>query len=458
MASVCGPGGQTVCVSVFLSAALNFETSSNYWCPWLPKLNRLSLCSQVLKCLCLSACSQRDSRPPNPTDAVTVTTTDLVDLHHLVTDAAAHPDGLCFSHLSMHQWIKEIIPLFVVHNIWMEMSVFSGGADLQRDEGMLDLGWKPSNEVIITNIMCSCSSVSFFCCMCSALRPGETAIAARAPAAIAAGPETDATAPNHQVKKQNEAGCRFWFDIDWKFVLTRGGSEITNRWSVSMVACWVWVLTGKSQSETYFQWVMENCTTRRWQHNSLCCTMKQVCLTETVSGSGFSRFCLTDGMFFIFLFLQWLHRSLMSGQAWEIMKFSNKCLTVVVKNFLCLFWTRSPQKPQTSQPLKVSREVRAAARIVCKNCQIFWFLSHNYNQIPTNHVHHVHLHLRLRVIFVFQIILLLQDLSFNINPVSFFPQKSWSHLNRYCEILCISCTFNIFCFFRLKSEVRPVYQ
>lgn len=32
-----------------------------------------------------------------------------------------------------------------------------------------------------------------------ARRPGETAIAARAPAAIAAGPETDATAPNPQV-------------------------------------------------------------------------------------------------------------------------------------------------------------------------------------------------------------------------------------------------------------------
>lgn len=77
--------------------------------------------------------SRRDSRPPNPTGAVIETTTDLADLPHLVTDAAAHPGG---------------------------------GADLRRGE---------------------------------AHRPGENAIAARALAAIAAGPEKDATAPNLQV-------------------------------------------------------------------------------------------------------------------------------------------------------------------------------------------------------------------------------------------------------------------
>lgn len=37
--------------------------------------------------------SQRDYRPQNPTDVVTVIMTDLVDLHHHVTDAVAHPDG-----------------------------------------------------------------------------------------------------------------------------------------------------------------------------------------------------------------------------------------------------------------------------------------------------------------------------------------------------------------------------
>ena len=77
--------------------------------------------------------SRSDSRRLNPTDAVTVTTTDLADLRHLVTDAAAHPDG---------------------------------GADLQRGE---------------------------------ARRRGESAIAARAPDDIAAGPEKDGTAPNLQV-------------------------------------------------------------------------------------------------------------------------------------------------------------------------------------------------------------------------------------------------------------------
>lgn len=45
-----------------------------------------------------------------------------------------------------------------------------------------------------------------FCCSSSAHRRGGTAIAARAPAAIAAGPETDATAPNPQVWQQ-VGGC-----------------------------------------------------------------------------------------------------------------------------------------------------------------------------------------------------------------------------------------------------------
>lgn len=53
--------------------------------------------------LCFSTCSQRDSRHLNHTDAVTVTTTDLADLRHLVTDAVAHPDGLCFSDLKVYQ-------------------------------------------------------------------------------------------------------------------------------------------------------------------------------------------------------------------------------------------------------------------------------------------------------------------------------------------------------------------
>lgn len=42
--------------------------------------------------------------------------------------------------------------------------------------------------------------------MYSAPRPEETAIAARVRAAIAAGPETDATAPNPQVNK----GEKLW--------------------------------------------------------------------------------------------------------------------------------------------------------------------------------------------------------------------------------------------------------
>lgn len=63
--------------------------------------SRISLLSRgtfprVFKCSRFSARSWRDSRPPNPTDAVTVTTTDLVDLRHLVTGAVARPDGLCF--------------------------------------------------------------------------------------------------------------------------------------------------------------------------------------------------------------------------------------------------------------------------------------------------------------------------------------------------------------------------
>lgn len=47
------------------------------------------------------------------------------------------------------------------------------------------------------------------CLLYSARHPEETAIAARAPAAIAAGPETDATVPNPQVKKQKESAPRF---------------------------------------------------------------------------------------------------------------------------------------------------------------------------------------------------------------------------------------------------------
>ena len=47
------------------------------------------------------------------------------------------------------------------------------------------------------------------CLLYSARHLGETAIAARAPVAIAAGPETDATVPNPQVKKQKESAPRF---------------------------------------------------------------------------------------------------------------------------------------------------------------------------------------------------------------------------------------------------------
>lgn len=47
--------------------------------------------------------------------------------------------------------------------------------------------------------------LNVFCCVYAARRPGETAIAARAPAVIAAGPETGATAPNPQVKKEKPA-------------------------------------------------------------------------------------------------------------------------------------------------------------------------------------------------------------------------------------------------------------
>lgn len=76
--------------------------------------------------------SWRDSKHLSLTGAVTVTTTDLDDLHHLDTGAAARPDG---------------------------------GADLQRGE---------------------------------ARRRGGIVIAARARAATAAAPETDATALNPQ--------------------------------------------------------------------------------------------------------------------------------------------------------------------------------------------------------------------------------------------------------------------
>lgn len=48
--------------------------------------------------------------------------------------------------------------------------------------------------------------------MYAAHRHGESAIAARAPADTAAGPETDATAPNPQVKTRKQAGSRFSFD------------------------------------------------------------------------------------------------------------------------------------------------------------------------------------------------------------------------------------------------------
>lgn len=42
------------------------------------------------------ACSQRDSKPLNPTDAVIATMTDLVALPRLVTGAAALPDGVSY--------------------------------------------------------------------------------------------------------------------------------------------------------------------------------------------------------------------------------------------------------------------------------------------------------------------------------------------------------------------------
>lgn len=65
------------------------------------------LSSQVFLNVFLT-CSRRDSRPPSHTDAVTVTTTDLGAPRHLVTDAAAHPDGLCFNSPSLYREVKNV--------------------------------------------------------------------------------------------------------------------------------------------------------------------------------------------------------------------------------------------------------------------------------------------------------------------------------------------------------------
>lgn len=53
--------------------------------------------------MCFSTLSWRDSKHLSLTGAVTVTTTDLDDLHHLDTGAAARPDGLCFFCLKVYQ-------------------------------------------------------------------------------------------------------------------------------------------------------------------------------------------------------------------------------------------------------------------------------------------------------------------------------------------------------------------
>lgn len=66
-----------------------------------------------------------------------------------------------------------------------------GGADPRRGEGTFCL--------FVAEIFKHVAARANFPPSSSARRPAETAIAARAPAAIAAGPETDATAPNLQV-------------------------------------------------------------------------------------------------------------------------------------------------------------------------------------------------------------------------------------------------------------------
>lgn len=110
-----------------------------------------------------------------------------------------------------------------------------GGADLRRGEGTFVFGWNPEMKSLFKCVQLTLTEV--FCYTSSAHHPGETAIAARAPAAIVAGPETGATAPNPQVT--TGAG------LDSCVAPPEGGSTTRMIWAKTTAGNWKFLLKKK---------------------------------------------------------------------------------------------------------------------------------------------------------------------------------------------------------------------